>query len=329
MYRIDVTDKKILAQLDQNSRTPLKILARNIRQPYHVVSYRFEQLVKYGLIKKFVTEVGLGKLGYFVYKIFFQLTGLTKEKQEEFFSFLVKNPDIIWVASCEGRWDLMVAVYSKDVVEFSKVKDEVLRKFGNFISEYDITIIKDVYILKRSYLLHPAEPRSFPKAYRQEYYIAGNQKASIDEKDKAILKLIAENSRMGLIELAQKTGLDPKTVASRIRGMEKSGVIQGYCILLDLNKLGYMYYKMVVYLQDIQKENYDRLIEFFKMQPNVIHLIEAVGPWEIELEIETTSDRDFHALGKAIRNRFPGVVKKIETAFISEEMKLMYLPARL
>ncbi len=329
MYPLDVTDKKIITELDKNSRIPLKTLANNIGKPYHVVSYRFEQLVKRGVIKKFITEVGLGKLGYFVYKIFFQLTGLTKEKHAEFFAYLVDSPDIIWVADCEGRWDLMIAVYAKDVVEFAEVKDRIFREFGGLISEYDITTIKDVYILKRSYLLHPGEPRIFPKTYKQELYIAGNRRASFDEKDKAILKLLAGNSRLGLLELAKKTGSDPKTISSRIKAMEASGVIQGYCILLDLNLLGYKYYKMVVYLQDIRKENYEQLIDFFKRQPNVIHIIEAVGPWEIELEIETASDSDFHALSKAVRNRFPGVIKKIETAFISDEMKLVYLPARL
>lgn len=329
MYQLDKIDKKILSQLDKNSRVPLKSLAKNARHPYHVVSYRFDQLVKRGIIKKCVTEVGLGKLGFFVYKIFFQLKGLTEERQEDFFSFLVDHKDIIWVAACEGRWDLMIAVYSRDVIEFSEVKDEIFRKFGDNISEYDITTIKDVHILKRSYLMNPKEPRTFPKNYKQEFYIAGNKRAGIDEKDGAILKLIAGNSRLGLMKIAKKTGLNPKTVASRIAELEKNGVIQGYCILIDLNKIGYKFYKMVVYLQDVREENYKKLIEFFKAQPNVIHLIEAIGPWEIELEIETTSDRDFHALSKSIRNCFPGVVKKIETAFISDEMKLVYLPAKL
>ena len=329
MYALDETDKRILAELDQRSRIGLKALAKKVGKPYHVVSYRFEQLTKNGVIKKFVTEVGLGKLGYFTHKIFFQLTGLTREKQEEFFSFLISHPDIIWVAVCEGRWDLMIAVYSKDVIEFAKVKDEVFRKFGDLISEYDITTIKDVYILKRSYLLHPDEPRSFPKNYKQEFYIAGNQKAGINERDKVILKLLAENSRLSLIDLAKKTGLNVKTIDARIKEIEKCGVIQGYCILIDLNRLGYKFYKMVVYLKDIRQENYKKLIEFFKRQSNIIHLIEAIGPWEIELEIETTSDREYYALSKAIRNRFPEVVKKIETVFISEEMKLVYLPEGL
>ncbi len=322
-------DKKILTQLDISARANLKELARKIRSPYHVVSYRFEQLIKNGIIKKFVTEFGLGKLGYFVYKIFFQLKGLTKEREEEFFSYLVKHEDIIWVAKCEGRWDLMIAIYAKDVIEFSKIKDEIFRKYGDLIAEYDTTIIKEVYILKRSYLLYPNESRIFPKNYKQEFYIAGNETVRLDESDKKILKLIPDNARFKLIDLTKKAKLNVKTVSSKLKKLEAGGVVQGYTILINLNRIGYKFYKMIIYLQDIGEESYASFMKFCKRHPNIIHLIEAIGPWEIELEIETFSDKEYYELGKAIRNKFPGIVKKIESVFISDEMKLVYLPARL
>lgn len=60
--------------------------------------------------------------------------------------------------------------------------------------------------------------------------------------------------------------------------------------------------------------------------PNIVHVIESLGPWEIELEIETESLEDFYSITHKIRNQFPGIIKKTESVIISDEMKLDFFP---
>ena len=60
--------------------------------------------------------------------------------------------------------------------------------------------------------------------------------------------------------------------------------------------------------------------------PNVIHIIESLGPWEVELEVETESLEDFYNLTHEIRNKFSDIIKKTESVIISNEMKLDYFP---
>ncbi len=61
----------------------------------------------------------------------------------------------------------------------------------------------------------------------------------VDEADRAILRLLKENARLSFRELARKTGLSVGTVISRIKRMEKLGIIKGYSVLVDPEKLGY------------------------------------------------------------------------------------------
>ena len=61
--------------------------------------------------------------------------------------------------------------------------------------------------------------------------------------------------------------------------------------------------------------------------PNVIHIIESLGPWELELEIETESLEDFYNLTHQIRNEYTDIIKKTESVIISNEMKLDFFPA--
>ena len=60
--------------------------------------------------------------------------------------------------------------------------------------------------------------------------------------------------------------------------------------------------------------------------PNVIHIIESLGPWELELEIETESLQDFYNLTHQIRNEYSDIIKKTESVIISNEMKLDFFP---
>ncbi len=50
----------------------------------------------------------------------------------------------------------------------------------------------------------------------------------IDESDKKILKLLNEDARLSYRKISQKTGLSVGTVISRIREMEKKGIIKEY-----------------------------------------------------------------------------------------------------
>ncbi|MGQ9469030.1 MAG: Lrp/AsnC family transcriptional regulator [Nitrososphaerales archaeon] len=61
----------------------------------------------------------------------------------------------------------------------------------------------------------------------------------IDEIDKKILSEYLKDARSSFREVASKIGVAVGTVLSRVRKMEKEGLIKGYSIILDYEKLGY------------------------------------------------------------------------------------------
>lgn len=61
----------------------------------------------------------------------------------------------------------------------------------------------------------------------------------IDELDSEILRILNENARQSYREIARKTHVSLSTIASRIKQMEKSGVIAGYCPRISPEKAGY------------------------------------------------------------------------------------------
>ncbi len=61
----------------------------------------------------------------------------------------------------------------------------------------------------------------------------------LDETDGKILRECMEDSRQSYREIARKIGVSPGTVVSRIRDMEKKGIIEKYTAKLNYEKLGY------------------------------------------------------------------------------------------
>jgi DNA-binding Lrp family transcriptional regulator len=61
----------------------------------------------------------------------------------------------------------------------------------------------------------------------------------LDETDVKILKALTLDARLSSRQIAKQCGVSIGTVLSRIKKMEKMGIIKGYSALLDHEKLGY------------------------------------------------------------------------------------------
>ena len=61
----------------------------------------------------------------------------------------------------------------------------------------------------------------------------------LNETDKKILKNLLEDARFSSRQIAKNVGVSVGTVLSRIKKMENVGIIKGYSVILDHEKLGY------------------------------------------------------------------------------------------
>ena len=84
MAKIDKYDKKILFELDQNSRKSAQQIARKVHLSKVSVINRINKLVKNGIIKNFITLVNYRKLGFSNFHVYYSLQNLSHEKEEEF-----------------------------------------------------------------------------------------------------------------------------------------------------------------------------------------------------------------------------------------------------
>jgi Lrp/AsnC family transcriptional regulator, leucine-responsive regulatory protein len=65
-----------------------------------------------------------------------------------------------------------------------------------------------------------------------------NGSAALDETDTRLLRLLEDNARLSLADLARTVALSPQSVGERLKRLEDTGVLAGYTVRLDARALG-------------------------------------------------------------------------------------------
>jgi Lrp/AsnC family leucine-responsive transcriptional regulator len=318
--KIDNLDKKILYELDRNSRQSASQISKKLRVHKNVINFRINRLVERGVIRQFVTIISPSVLGLIPCKIYLQLQNLIEEKQKDIIQFIEKLP-LYWAAKVSGRWDVIIGVLVKDMKEFNEIKNKILEKFGDDITNKTISILVEAPYYYREYLIEDKN-----KKMEIKYWIKEVKKEKIEDKDIEILRLLADNSRAPIIEISEKVGLTVKTIISRIKTLEKSGIISDYRISLNLDKIGYEFFKCFIALKKADQKRINDFIDYCGLNKNVIHLVECVGDWDLEPEFEIESFEKFQQQLSEIRNKFSDIIRSIETINILEEYSYVCLP---
>lgn len=76
----------------------------------------------------------------------------------------------------------------------------------------------------------------------------------LDDVDLSLLRLLATDARASQRSLARELGMSAPTIGERIARMERTGVIQGYSVVLDWDAAGF---PVVIYLAITAVQGYD------------------------------------------------------------------------
>jgi Lrp/AsnC family transcriptional regulator, leucine-responsive regulatory protein len=96
-----------------------------------------------------------------------------------------------------------------------------------------------------------------------------------DQRNVALLRLLSEDSRMGVSELARRVGLSAPAVRERLVKIEQEKVIAGYRLLIDPAALGY---PISAYIRVRPAPGQlNRVIELAKATPQVVECHRVTG----------------------------------------------------
>ncbi|MFZ5955837.1 MAG: Lrp/AsnC family transcriptional regulator [Nanoarchaeota archaeon] len=319
-YKLDIKDKKLLYELDLNSRQSYNQLSKKIKLSKNSVINRISHLKESGIIKGFQTVLDVGKLGYISFRLNLKIQNASPEKEQEIINFLKKNENVVWIVSVEGTYNIASLILVKSIQEMNLLWNELLEKYQNFISYRFLAIMTEVSYYSRVFLLDKKQNN-----YEIKIITEPNE-VKLDKNDKEILKLLVSNARMQIIDIASKLKITPKTVISRKKFLENQKIIIGYRTLFDYQKLGYQYIKLHLNLHNIFASKKQEFQEFIKNHPNIIYNDFVLGGDDFEIEMNIDNSEKLREIIDEIKKRFAGSIKDYHTELFYKEHKYIFLP---
>lgn len=317
-YKLDLKDRKILFELEQDSRQSLNEIAKKVRLKKETIFHRIKNLEKQGIIKKYIIEVDTYKIGYQFYPILLRYKDTTPDIEERIYSFLKNNKYIAWLTKCEGAWDINLTVAIRGNVEFKEFLNNFLSKFGDYIAEKQIFITTEVYYFKRGFWLN--------KPSTKRVTTGTTETIKLEEDDLKLIKILSNEARKPLVEIGDILKTDPKNIAYKIKKLEKQGIIQGSRILVDFSKMGYKFYKTFFSLKKTSPEKLKKIIEYLQESRSIIWVTKLIGYYDLSIEMEVKDNEEFRKILGGIKLNFSDIINKHESLLIFEEGVLDYLP---
>lgn len=136
----------------------------------------------------------------------------------------------------------------------------------------------------------------------------------MDKIDRKILAELQSNGRLSITELAEKIGLSLSPCHRRLRTLEESGIIKGYCAQLDANRIGLNFSTIVfVTMKDGDKNTIAHFEEAIINIPYIIQAQRLFGDPDYLLHVIVSDLASFQKLYDEKLSALPGVQRLTST----------------
>lgn len=151
---------------------------------------------------------------------------------------------------------------------------------------------------------------------------AARRPATLDRIDVAILRALQENGRITYQALSERVGLSPRPCLERVRRLEQKGVIRGFTVLLDPERLGHPITAVAeIALRDPSAATRQRLERALCAEPSVVELQVVNGEYDYVARLVTSSLAAYEALTDAFLTD-PGFgIGRIHSTFVLKTLK--------
>ena len=120
----------------------------------------------------------------------------------------------------------------------------------------------------------------------------------LDETDRRILSVLQRDARTSMRKISEEVGVSLGTVSNRVRKLEGTGVIRGYAVLLDPEKIGWDL-NVVIGLR-IQKGRLIEIQEKIAKDPRVYGVYDVTGDFDSMVVARARDRSDLDGLSKNV-----------------------------
>ena len=311
---MDKKDKLILKELDKDARQSNAEIGKKINLSKDVVNYRIKRLEENEIIQNYYSIIDYYKLGYYLAKVLNKFANIGEKGEEQIVQWLSKKPTVLWVAKTESYWDVIYTLQVKNLQELIISLESFKTAFPTVTAEFQILLAQDFVFLNEKYLYEKKEENKF------ENILINNLKIDTDQKDEKIIKMLEENSRMPLIEIAEKIKLTPEAILKRIKKLKKIGIIMRFKARINFEALELDYNHIYISLKDYSKIK--EIEEYYKRSDFCTFIMKYQGNYHMHLEC-VTKRGEFRNKLKEFKELFGNYISEYHIINIFKEHKLL------
>jgi len=141
----DITDRKILELLQQDSQLTIKEIASRINLSVTPVHERIRKLEREGIIDKYVCLLNRRKIGKAL--IVYCNVTLDKQKKESFEDFnqaIVKMPEVLECSVVSGNFDYMLKIIVEDAEAYNQFYQHKLSALKSVLHISSYFVISEI-----------------------------------------------------------------------------------------------------------------------------------------------------------------------------------------
>ncbi len=316
MIKLDVLDRKLLFELDLNSRATYKELASKLHVAQETIRFRVNRLQEQGYIKNFITTMNTSYLNRYYYKLFYKFHQITPQQEQEIVQFILKYKSMAYVASTEGHYDITFLILAKEVHDLYNFLIPFRKQFGDFILEQDILIMTTVHRFNLRFF-HPTGKLLHTK-YPEQLV-----EPKVDRTDYVILNELARNSRLSLIDLAKITNTETNVVKYRIKKLRMQKIIGTNVLEINFEKFGLEHFQVNFKLKNYSIVN--SIINYVAQNPKATFATVTLGKYDLALEFAVGTIRELRNILNDIQNQYAEMIIDHDV-FILYEHSINWFP---
>lgn len=230
--KLKAKDEKLLAYVYHHYREPFTKIGKACRISRNQVEYALNKFQKEGLIKKYLTVFNYSLMGYNEFVIVWLKIGNSKAQIRR---ELEDMKNVVSVGNVLNKYDIFVNFVFKDIMEFESVFFDFIEKHKDKIMDYSFfrSIFVEFFPLK-----------FFGDERGEANFVASSENKLaeiITDKDLKIMKMLEEDGRSRIIDIAKETGISSELIVYKIKQMYKKNIIAGTRIQFDMEKLGFYF----------------------------------------------------------------------------------------
>jgi len=248
-------DRKLLTYLYHNSRKSYSKIAKECNLSRTQVEYNIKKYINIGLIKKFATIFDYNK--FESKQSIFIFINLKKLSQKNEFLKLIPKNIMLTYGNVLTKFDL----YLNLIIGKDESSQKVLSNI--FFNEY----------VESFKLYEPFKIELYPLKFLGEKYSSLNfslnketETIKLDESDKKILKILKDNAREKIINIAKKTKISSELILYKIKRLQNNKVILGSKIVFNMKKIGFFYSVLLINIKNLSEKNILKLETFARTE---------------------------------------------------------------